>query len=140
MLGESKSFGASRDSLTVSMLADHQYRDYLREKLFLLSARDPMTLVSALRPGRREEWRLTRSGWYWGSICTHRSLRDFRFTHRRHLKRRVVVGPLGPAVGADAQAGLDVDGEEQRKDLGRGPPASWLSGAADMTAARWAVP
>lgn len=76
-LDNSKRFHAARDALTATMLEDQTYRDYLRDAVFMYASADPMTLVSALRPGRLEEWKLCRNEWCWSQLCFHQSLWNF---------------------------------------------------------------
>lgn len=77
-LDSSQRFHAARDALTASMLEDRNYRDYLRDAVFMYASSDPMTLVSTLRPGRLDEWSLSRFEYRWSELSFHRSLWDFR--------------------------------------------------------------
>ena len=84
----SKRYQSAFDEMTASMLEDHQYRDYLRDEVFMHASADPMTLVNTLRPGGLDEWRLRRGAWFWTQLCFHQCLWDFKLATDERVARR----------------------------------------------------
>ena len=94
----SKRYQSAFDGMTASMLEDHQYRDYLRDEVFMHASADPMTLVNTLRPGGLDEWRLRRGAWCWTQLCFHQCLWDFKLaTDERTARRAPSVSLKRPA-------------------------------------------
>lgn len=87
-LSSQRLLGMARAELTASILEDSVYRDYLRDAVFMYASADPMTLVSKLRPGMLNAWRLCRHETCWDELSFHQSLWNFKqYINDRKFRR-----------------------------------------------------
>ena len=130
-LGWSKRFRTVRDQLTANMLEDCQYRDYLRDAVFMYAAADAMTLVSTLRPGRFDEWCACRNAWCWTQLCFHQSLWDFKLAVEQRKVNGRLQAKMMRTIGDLASEKAQPPSAAHQASRQFGPPPSWLTDNAE---------
>jgi hypothetical protein len=129
-----KRFRAARWALTVSMLEDVHYRDYLRDAVFMQASSNPLRLLAALRPGRHAEWRLSRFDPCWDEVSFHRSLWDLRRVDGLGVAKRTAGNSTAPLRDALGVAASETPRVAIHLVSRQGPPPSWLVDDTDDTA------
>ena len=120
--------GTKGDELVAAMLEDLQYRDYVRDTLFLHAAAKPTTLLNSLRPGQDAQTLRARFDPCWRELSFHKSLWRAKQnvqsgTAHRAVRRLIKAGVL-KAAGRDHMV--------HPTSLEVGPPAAWCD--AEMPA------
>jgi hypothetical protein len=121
-----KRFRTARYTLTVSMLEDVHYRDYLRDALFMQASADPLKLVAALRPGRHAEWRSSRFDPCWDEVSFHHSLWDLKRAEDLWAAQRTAANSTPPMGVSAGVATSEVHRTSLHLVSRQGPPPSWL--------------